>query len=240
MKKIVFLGAPDKSHVLLLLGKLLAAMDYKVLVVDSTLAQTTQGYLPQEELRAPLYEFEGVDVACGFILYSQMERYLYQKANGMDYDVMLLDTDHTEMVKGRELPHYDKRIWCSNFNRLTMQRNVELMQRLCLHEAQNQPVSFYKMMLSVVPLTVTEAYLDSAFAQQTIRWEEAVFRFPLDEHDVSVELENQHHGRIDVKGLSGTYRRTIWEMAQQLFEWDDKTVRRAWKRLRQERAAFRR
>lgn len=65
MKKIVFLGAPDKSHVLLLLGKLLAAMDYKVLVVDSTLAQTTQGYLPQEELRAPLYEFDGVDVAVG-------------------------------------------------------------------------------------------------------------------------------------------------------------------------------
>lgn len=240
MKKIVFLGAPDKSHVLLLLGKLLAASDFKVLLVDSTLAQEVQGYLPQGDLHSPVREFEGLDVAFGFITFSQLDRHLQQTEKQADYDVMLLDTDHTEFVKGRELPDYDKRVWCSNFSRLALQRNTELMHRLCLHEASVQPLPFYKMLTSVVPLSFTEAYIDSAYSRQALHWEEAVFRFSLDERDVSAELENQHHGRIDVKGLSGSYRRTVSDMAQHLFDWDDKTVRAAWKRLRKERIPYRR
>ena len=65
MKKIVFFGAPDKSHLLLVLGKLLTALERKVLIVDSTLAQSMQGYLPQCGIRLSLREFEGMDVATG-------------------------------------------------------------------------------------------------------------------------------------------------------------------------------
>lgn len=237
MKKVVFFGAPDKSHLLLVLGKLLTALERKVLIVDSTLAQSMQGYLPQVNFGYSIREFEGIDVATGLITPAQLERSLLQSEDTAAYDVMLLDTDHTEFVNGRELPGYDKRVWCSNLNRLKMQMNANLMQRLCLHEAQGQPLSFYKLIAPILPSAIPESYIDSLLPQQAIRWEESVFRFPLDERDMSVELENQHHGRIDIRRLTGTYHRTALDMLQQLFDCDAKTARQAWARSRKRACA---
>lgn len=232
MKKVVFFGAPDKSHLLLVLGKLLTALERKVLIVDSTLAQSMQGYLPQLEFGCSLREFEGIDVATGLITSAQLERSLLEAEGEAAYDIMLLDTDHTEFVKGRELPGYDKRVWCSNFNRMAMQTNANLMQRLCLHEAEGQPLTFYKLNAPTLPTAIPESYIDSVLPQQAVRWEDTVFRFPLDERDMSVELDNQHHGRIDIRRLSGAYRRTVLDMLQQLFDCDSKAARRAWARSR--------
>lgn len=232
MKKVVFFGAPDKSHLLLVLGKLLTALERKVLIVDSTLAQSMQGYMPQVEFGYSLREFEGIDVATGLLTSAQLERSIRQTVDEAAYDVMLLDTDHTEFVKGRELPGYDKRVWCSNYSRLGMQINASLMQRLCLHEAEGQPLTFYKLITPTLPTAIPESYIDSLLPQQTVRWEETVFRFPLDERNLSVELDNQHHGRIDIRRLSGTYRRTLLDMLHQLFDCDAKTARRAWTRSR--------
>ena len=232
MKKVVFFGAPDKSHLLLVLGKLLTALERKVLIVDSTFAQSMQGYLPQLEFGCSLREFEGIDVATGLITSAQLERSLLEAEGEAAYDVMLLDTDHTEFVKGRELPGYDKRVWCSNFNRMGMQTNANLMQRLCLHEAEGQPLTFYKLNAPTLPTAIPESYIDSVLPQQAVRWEDTVFRFPLDERDMSVELDNQHHGPIDIRRLSGAYRRTVLDMLQQLFDCDSKAARRAWARSR--------
>ncbi len=215
-----------------MLGKLLTAMERKVLIVDSTLAQSMQGYLPRADFGCSLREFEGIDVATGLITPAQLERSMFQAGGETAYDVMLLDTDHTEFVKGRELPGYDKRVWCSNWSRLSMHKNAELIQRLCLHEAEGQPLSFYKLIAPTLPIAIPESYIDSLLPQQAIRWEDIVFRFPLDERDISVELDNQHHGRIDIRRLSGTYRRNVLDMLQQLFECDAKTARRAWARSR--------
>lgn len=171
MKKIVFLGAPDKSHLLLILGKLLAVTGQKVIVVDSTLRQGVQGYMPDSETHLPIREFEGMDVARGFVTLAQLERSLQG-----NYDVLLLDTDHTEFVKGRDLAAYDKRVWCSSYGRLHLQRNAELMRRLCLHEAEGRPLSFYKMLIQLVPISITEAYLYELLDTQHIQWEDAADR----------------------------------------------------------------
>ncbi len=203
-----------------------------MLIVDSTLAQSMQGYLPRADFGYSLREFEGIDVATGLITPAQLERSLFQAGGEAAYDVMLLDTDHTEFVKGRELPGYDKRVWCSNWSRLSMHKNAELMQRLCLHEAEGQPLTFYKLIAPTLPIAIPESYIDSLLAQQFVRWEDTVFRFSLDEGDMSVELDNQHHGRIDIRRLSGTYRRNVLDMLQQLFDCDAKTARRAWARSR--------
>ncbi len=232
MKKVVFFGAPDKSHLLLVLGKLLTALERRVLIVDTTIAQSMQGYLPQLEFGCSLREFEGIDVATGLLTSAQLKRSLLEAEGEAAYDVMLLDTDHTEFVKGRELPGYDKRVWCSNFNRMGMQTNANLMQQLCLHEAEGQPLTFYKLITPTLPTAIPELYIDSLLPQQAVRWEDTVFRFPLDERDMSVELDNQHHGRIDIRRLSGAYRRTVLDMLQQLFDCDSKAARRAWARSR--------
>lgn len=238
MKKIVFFGAPDKSHLLLALGKLLAAAGQKVLLVDSTTAQSTQGYLPISVERPGVFvtEFEGFDVAGGFITFGQLDRYMKQtEGDWPDYDVLVLDTDHAEFVKGEELPAYDRRVWCSNFEKLAMRKNAELMKRLCPAESAVKPLPFYKLVSPFVLATVTESYIDAGLAPDAAMWLEPVFRIPFDERDFAARIDDQHHSRIDARRLSGAYRRTIMSLAKQLSGLDERTIKAAWKRARRDR-----
>ncbi|MBN2981828.1 hypothetical protein [Cohnella algarum] len=238
MKQVVFFGAPDKSHLLLVLGKLLVAAGQRVLLVDSTVAQSVLGYLPPSDERPGAFvtEYEGLDVAGGFITYGQLDRYLKQTEGGWPhYDVMLLDTDHAEFVKGLELQAFAHRVWCSSFEKLALKKNVELMQRLCLAKSAPQPLPFFEMIYPFVHSTITETYLHSHYDNDSVQWQDPVFRIPLDDRDVSVKIDNQHHARIDVRKLSGAYVRTALSMSKTLFEMNGRTVKTAWKRVRRNR-----
>ena len=235
MKNVVFLGAPEKSHLLLTLGKLLAEAGQKVLLLDSTIAQSLQAYLPVSDERpgTVVTEFAGMDAAVGFITRGQLEHYFRQtEGQWPAYDVLLLDTDHTQFVSGRELPEFTHRVWCSNFHRLVLQKNTELLERLCLAELPAQPLPFFKLLIPFVDTTISPAYIDSLYASHPIRWEEPAFRIPLDERDLSTIMDNQHHGRIDVRKLSGAYIDTVCSMAKTLFDLEKREIRSAWKRMR--------
>lgn len=238
MKKIVFFGASDKSHLLLMLGKLLTMTGQKVLLVDSTMAQSVQGYLPNSAGRSGAFmtEFEGLDVAVGFITFGQLDRYLKQtEGKWPDYDMMLLDTDHIEFVKGRDLPTFAHRIWCSNLEKLVMHKNAELMQRLCLAESATQPLLFFKLLYPFVETSISESYIDSRTASDSVQWMEQVFRIPFDDRDMATKVENQHHSRIDVRRLSGSYIHSVMSLSKTLFDLDGRTVKTAWKRVRRDR-----
>ena len=237
MKKIAFLGATDKSHLLLALGKLLAAAGQRVLLVDSSMAQTVLGYLPRTDDRPGAFvtEFEGFDVAVGFLTYGQLDRHVNQTEGGWPhYDVLLLDTDHSEFME-RHLPAFDHYVWCGSFEKLTLQKNKDLMRRLGLDKASEQPLVGFKMWCPFVESTIPEAYFDSFYSGFHIRWEEPVFRIPLSDQDLSVMIGNQHQERVSVKGLSGTYAKNVQMLAQVLFGLDGRTVKRAWKRMRRDR-----
>lgn len=225
MKKIVFLGSADKSHVLLALGRLLIAMGQKVLVVDSTMGQTVQGYLPPAFTGSAVQEFEGMDVAYGYITAAQLERALEQAGTAGIYDVILLDTDHSQFVKGRDLSDYDKRVWCWDGKRLSLQKNEELLLRLCLHEAEVQ-LSFYDWLSPALPGRLPAWRAETRLRH--VEWLEPTFHFPLDERDAIADLHNQHQHRIDLRRVSGAFRQELLNMLQQLGDCDAKTARRAW------------
>lgn len=229
MKKIVFFGAVDKSHVLLVLGRLLTELNRKVLLVDSTTAQTIQGYLPHIVHGSAVQEFEGMDVAYGYINATQLERELMQPIAEADYDIMLLDTDHTQFVAGGELSDFEKRVWCWDGKKSSLLRNEDLLLRLCVHEVAT-PLTFYRMISPVLHNPLPEWKAD--MRMRDLRWEETAFRFPLDERDVAVDLENQHHGRIQLRGLSWAYRQNLLKMLEQLGDCDRKAARRAWSHAR--------
>lgn len=225
MKKIVFIGVADKTHALLVLGRLLAALGHKVLLVDSTMAQSIRGYLPNAYTSSAVQDFEGMDVAYGYLTPEQLERGLAQAGTTPTYNVMLVDTDHTEFVFRHNLSQFDKLVWCWDGKRLSLEKNEALMLRLGLQDAES-PVTFFEMLAPAIP-----GHLAAWRAEMQLRhiqWEEAVFRFPLDERDAAADLNNQHHGRIDLRGLSGAYRYTLLTMLEQLGDCDRKAARRAW------------
>ncbi|WP_214629703.1 hypothetical protein [Paenibacillus agaridevorans] len=225
MKKIVFMGISEKAHALLVLGRLLTVLGHKVLLVDSTIAQSIRGYLPHAYATSAVLDFEGMDVAYGYLTPDQLERGLAQAGTLPSYDIMLVDTDHTEFVFRLNLSQCDKRVWCWDGRRLSLEKNEELMLRLGLQDAES-PVTFFEMLAPAIPGHL--AAWRAEMRMRHIQWEETVFRFPLDERDVAADLNNQHHGRIDLRGLTGAYRNTLLMMLEQLGDCDRKAARRAW------------
>jgi len=225
MKKIIFLGSADKSHVLLALGRLFAAMGQKVLLVDSTVGQAVRGFLPPTFTGCAVQEFEDMDVAYGYLTAAQLDRALEQAGTVGIYDVLLLDTDHTQMITGRELPHFDKRVWCWDGKRLSLQKNEELLLRLCLHEAEAS-LSFYDWLSPALPGTLPPWRAETRLRQ--VEWLEPSFQFPLDERDAAADVHNQHQHRIDLRRVSGAFRQVLLTMLQQLGDYDAKAARRAW------------
>ncbi len=225
MKKIVFMGMADKTHALLVLGRLLTALGHKVLLVDSTITQPIRGYLPHAYATSAVQDFEGMDVAYGYLTPEQLGRGLVQAGMTPSYDVILVDTDHTEFVFHHDLSQFDKRVWCWDGRRLSLKKNEELMLRLGLQDAES-PVTFFEMLAPAIPGHLAAWRVEMRLRH--IQWEETVFRFPLDERDAAADLNNQHHGRIDLRGLTGTYRYTLLTMLEQLGDCDRKAARRAW------------
>ena len=67
MKKIGFIGAYDKTDLIIYIAKILTTLDKKVLIVDSTLAQKARYVVPVINPTAMyITEYEEIDIAVGF------------------------------------------------------------------------------------------------------------------------------------------------------------------------------
>lgn len=77
MKKIGFIGAYDKTDLILYVAKTIAEMNKKVLVVDTTLLQKARYIVPCiAPSKCYITEYEKIDVAVGFKDLDEIKKYL--------------------------------------------------------------------------------------------------------------------------------------------------------------------
>lgn len=77
MKKIGFIGAYDKTDLILYVAKTIAEMNKKVLVVDTTLLQKARYIVPCiAPSKCYITEYEKIDVAVGFNDLDEIKKYL--------------------------------------------------------------------------------------------------------------------------------------------------------------------
>jgi len=77
MKRILFIGACDKSDLLPYVSKLLTKAEQKVLLVDATREQYYSYAVPKIDAEYKITEFEGFDVAHGLYNYDLLEDYFH-------------------------------------------------------------------------------------------------------------------------------------------------------------------
>ena len=98
MKKIGFIGAYDKTDLILYVAKVLVETNKKVLFVDTTITQKARYIVP---CIAPskyyITEHEGVDVAVGFNSLDEIKR--YSGLEDLQYDYILIDIDENVNIK---------------------------------------------------------------------------------------------------------------------------------------------
>lgn len=205
MKKIGFIGAYDKTDLLLYVAKALNGLKKKVLVVDATIMQKAKYVVPViNPTKSYITEFEGIDVAVGFYDINDIKKYLgIQENEGLEYDYIMVDTDNYNGIEKFNLQSADKNYFVTSFDAYSLKKGVEILNQIGVL------IHMTKIFYSKEMLKEEEEYFNYISLGVKIIWEEEKIYFLLENGDQSAIMENQRIEKIKFKNLSSEYKTNI-------------------------------
>lgn len=142
MKKIGFIGAYDKTDLILNLSKLLTAMGKSVLMIDSTFNQKARYVVHAiEPTISYITSFEDIDVAVGFDDVEAIQKYLGISGK-LPYDIILIDADTTERIEKFELDKAEINYFVTSFDVYSLKKGLEILSNL------KSPLNLNKILFS--------------------------------------------------------------------------------------------
>ena len=194
MKKIGFIGAYDKTSFIANIAKVLRNLDYKVLVIDTTLMQKSKYIIPAiNPTKSYVTDFEDIDFAVGFENIKEVEKYLgaYEhetiketlkegfNEKNFSYDYVLIDVDSMKMFESFELIN------------------------------AKYPIKLTKVLFSFQQTKEEEECLNNMSLEYNIQWNNYTIYFPIICEDIKVIEEDQRVQKINFKRLSVGYRESL-------------------------------
>lgn len=222
MKKIGFIGAYDKTDLILNLAKIMTVMGKKVLVIDSTLLQKAKYIVPViNPTTSYITNFEDIDVAVGFEDIEQIKQYLGVTGEEVNYDVLLVDADSEQRIEKFELMKADKNFFVTSFDLYSLKKGLEVLSML------KKPMTLTKILFAKEVLKEDDDYLNFLSLGYKVIWEEERIYFPLENGDLSVLSENQRVAKIKFRKLSTQYKDSLAFIALEALNEKESNVRRA-------------
>ena len=126
MKTIGFVGAYDKTDLLLYIAKIFAVMGKKVLIIDTTILQKAKYIVPViSPAKAYVTSFEDIDIAVGLYSYSAIKNYLGLPEHAvLNYDYIFIDSDSLEGINSFNIKTVDKKYFVSGFDAYSLKRGL--------------------------------------------------------------------------------------------------------------------
>lgn len=226
MKIIGFIGAYDKTDLLLNISKVLTTMNNKVLIVDSTINQKARYVVPAiDPTISYITSFEDIDVAVGFENIISIQRYLGITTD-LPYDIMLVDCDTVEKIQGFELERANRNYFVTSFDVYSLRRGFEILNNLSV------PMNLTKVIFTQEILKEDDEYLDYLSLGYKVIWNNERIYFPINSTDYEAIIENQRLQKIKLKKISAQYKESMNFMLQQILEREsDSDIRRAIKTI---------
>ena len=222
MKKIGFIGAYDKTDLILNLAKIMTVMGKKVLVIDSTLLQKAKYIVPViNPTTSYITNFEDIDVAVGFEDTEQIKQYLGIYGEEMNYDVLLIDADSEERIEKFDLMKADKNFFVTSFDLYSLKKGLEVLSML------KKPMTLTKILFAKEVLKEDDDYLNFLSLGYKVIWDEERIYFPLENGDLSVLSENQRVAKIKFRKLSTQYKDSLAFIVLEALNDKESNVRRA-------------
>ena len=230
MQTIGFIGAYDKTDLILYIAKILTTFGKKVIVVDSSLTQKTRYIVPViNPAQKYITEFERFDVAVGFESFLDIKNYIgITDITPLEYDYALVDIDDPEKLL--------------RFNSLANARNFfvtgfdvySLKKGLATFELVQEPIKLTKILFSQRMLKEEDEYLNYLALGYKIEWEDLKLCFPLEVGDKCVIIENQTISRIKLKGLSDQYKEGLAYIIENISGESIQNIRKVFKAIERE------
>lgn len=209
MKKIGFIGAFEKTDLMVYVARILVELQKKVLIVDSTILGKARYTVPSiSPSKYYITEFEGIDVAIGFNNMESIADYL--GVSDLQYDFALIDIDSHENLERFNMELADKNYFVTGFDNYSLKKGLEIIGKM------PDKILMTKVLFSRDMQKEEEDYLNFLSLYYSIQWEEEKIYFPYDNGDSTVIIENQRAGRISFKNLSIEYKKGLLELTQQI------------------------
>ena len=202
MKKIGFIGAYDKTDMIINIAKILTVLKNRVIVIDSTINQKAKYVVPViNPTITYITEFEDIDIAVGFKNIEEIKQYLgVTEDEDMPYDIMLIDADTSERIEIFNLMEADKNYFVTSFDLYSLKKGLEILSKL------DKPMSLTKILFSKEMLKEEDDYLNYLSLEYKVVWSEYRIYFPIENGDGLVLAENQRVAKIKFKKLSSQYK----------------------------------
>ena len=214
MKKIGFIGAYDKTDLIVYIAKILVTLNKKVLVVDSTINQKARYIVPAINPTIKyVTDFEDIDIAVGFSNFEEIKGYLgVAEDQELEYDIALVDTDDTAGFESFELEAAGKNYFVTSFDNYSLKKGLEVLHRL------KDIVSLTKILFSKEMLKEEDDYLNFLSLGYKVIWNEYKIYFPIENGDLNVIYENQRVAKIKFRKLSIQYKDGLAYIAEEILE----------------------
>ncbi len=205
MKKIGFIGAFDKTDVILSVAKVLTMAEKQVLIIDNTITQKCKYVVPViNPTRTYITSYEGIDVAVGFESFENLKQYIGLDENeNLEYDYVIVDTDSFEGVAKFGLQGSDKVYFVTSFDMYSLKKGTEILSQLGV------PTHMTRIFYSKDMLREEEEYFDYLVLGTKAIWNEEKVYFLLENGDLPAIMENQRISKIKFKNLSNEYKANI-------------------------------
>ena len=212
MRKIGFIGAYDKTDLIIYIAKILTIMKKKVLVIDSTLTQKARYVVPViNPTKEYITEYEDIDIAVGFSNLEDIKKYLaLADTQELDYDYVMFDVDDIEGFQNFKLQEAEKNYFVTSFDNYSLKKGLEILSGL------KEVLKLKKILFASQILKEEDDYLNFLSLGYKIMWDEERIYFPIENGDLNVIYENQRVAKIKFKKLSIQYKDGLAGVAEEI------------------------
>ena len=205
MKKIGFIGAFDKTDVILSIAKGLTIAGKHVLVMDNTITQKCKYVVPViNPTKSYITTYEEIDIAVGFESLDDLKQYVGLDENeSLEYDYIMIDTDSFKGVSKFGIQGADKVYFVTSFDMYSLKKGTEILSQLGV------PVKITRIFYSKDMLKEEEEYFDYLVLGTKAIWNEEKIYFLLENGDYPAIMENQRISKIKLRNLSSEYKKNI-------------------------------
>lgn len=229
MKTISFIGAYDKTDLLLYLAKIFTTMGKKVLIIDTTILQKAKYIVPViSPAKAYVTSYEDIDTAVGLYNYSSIKSYLGLPEHAvLTYDYIFIDVDSIEEMRNFNISETNKKYFVTGFDSYSLKRGLEILAGM------GETLELKKVLFSKNISYEEEEYFNYLALGTKVKWDDETIYFPLEQGDQGVIIENQMVQKIKFKKLTELYKESLLYIANELVEEkaDVMNLKRAFKQL---------
>lgn len=209
MKKIGFIGAFEKTDLILYVAKILTEAEKKILIIDTTILQKARYIVPAiAPTKFYVTEYEKIDIAVGFEDLESLNKYLDNIE--LNYDIILIDIDSAEMFDSFEMINAEKLYFITAFDNYSLRKGVEIISNI------KSKTKMTKILFERDIIKENDEYLNFLSLSFPIEWEKEKIYFPYDQGDLTAIIENQRISKIKFRNLSDQYRDSLYMLAQDI------------------------